>query len=1181
MASKETDTGVVDPPREIVESESELQEEVRRLKHQMAEMYQAWIKGHPPPSFPTNYTENPASIPPLSQSQMPNTIDLSPQHAPDAHYYAQEPTFKVPDPYSYTPHEPHVETDKQPKNAEQEEMFRKVQSLEHSLRNMQGLGNQVSVAYKDLCLFPDVQLSVGFKMPKFDLYNRHRDPVAHLRGYCSKMRGAGGKDELLMAYFSQSLSGAALECESFREYEFRWREQAARVNLLMEEDEMVKYFLQAMEPTYYGHLISAIGKSFNDVVNMGEMVEEGLKSSKIMSYSAIKATTQGAFITPIIIRPVTQLPVVDAKAVPWNYKQVIMTYKGKEIEEEVNETGGLTRSGRCFTPEELRKAKPFKDSQMPVKKSVTEEEAEEFLKKMKVLMKILNEAHVPDKITVNHLEKIAGKIFEANRITFSDDELPMEGTEHNRVLYLMCEYLSPVYPAKTEDWHRKNPLEQCVCVRGFDGGGKDSVGDIMLELSIGPVEFTMEFQVLDVDVSYNLLLGRPWIHAAKAVPSSLHQMVKFEWDRQEIVVHGDEDLSACNDTIVSFIDAEDDKGPWVYQTFEIVSVEKIPEGKCIPGPKLSSASVMVANEMLKNGFMLGKGLGSSLQGIVHPVRPSRNPGTFGLGFMPTEKNVKRVKNLKQKVWSLPKPVPHISKSFVKPGIEKPPTSSIPKPVVDVDKELIKRFQSLFEEVNMVEVGEGSSKANVQLVGPNVNLSNWEATPLPTRKEFCYFYASCKYDEEAAFEEISKELKQFEEKPKPNLSETEAINLGDQDDVRETKISVHLEPQIKGEIIKTLFEYKDVFAWSYDDMPGLSTDLVVHKLPTDPAFPPVKKKLRKFKTDMSVKIKEEITKQLTAKVIRVTRYPTWLANVVPIPKKDGKIRVCVDYRDLNKASPKDDFPLPNIHILIDNCAKHEIGEIEVYIDYMIIKSKKQSDYVKDLRKFFQRLRRYNLKLNPAKYAFGVPSGKLLGFVISRHGIELDPSKIKAIQELPPPKNKTERSCVLTRLTMIKKPGWKLFFDGAANMKGVGIEAVLISKTGQHYPVTAQLRFYCTNNMAKYEACILGLRLAIDMGVQEILVLGDSDLLVHQIQGECETRDLKLIPYRQCMHDLCQRFRSVEFRHIPRIHNEIIDALATLASMLHHPDKAYVDPVHIQVHYQHAYCNVVEEEIDGEP
>ncbi|XP_070005828.1 uncharacterized protein [Nicotiana sylvestris] len=132
-----------------------------------------------------------------------------------------------------------------------------------------------------------------------------------------------------------------------------------------------------------------------------------------------------------------------------------------------------------------------------------------------------------------------------------------------------------------------------------------------------------------------------------------------------------------------------------------------------------------------------------------------------------------------------------------------------------------------------------------------------------------------------------------------------------------------------------------------------------------------------------------------------------------------------------------------------------------------------------------------------------------------------------------------------------PGWKLFFDRAANKKGVGIGAVLISETGHHYPVTTQLHFYCTNNMAEYEACILGLRLAIDMGIQEVLDLGDSDLLVHQIQGEWDTQDLKLIPYQQCLHDLCQRFRSVEFRHIPRIHTE------------------------------HAYCNVVEEELDSEP
>ncbi|XP_075080433.1 uncharacterized protein LOC142165941 [Nicotiana tabacum] len=325
----------------------------------------------------------------------------------------------------------------------------------------------------------------------------------------------------------------------------------------------------------------------------------------------------------------------------------------KEVEEEVNETLGLTHLGRCFAPEELRKAKTLKDSPTLVKKPITEEEAEEFLRKIKVqdytiveqlrkipaqisflsllihldehrraLMKILNEAHVPDKITVNNLEKIANKIFEANRITFSDDEPPLEG----------------------------------------------------------PVEFTMEFQVLDMAVSYNLLLGRPWIHIAKAVPSSLHQMVKFEWDRQEIIVH--------------------------------VSVEKVPEGEYIPGPKLASATVMVANEMLKNGFVPVKGLGASLQGIVQPVSIRKNLGTFGLGFKPTGDDVKKAKKLKRKAWSLHKPIPRLSRSFVKSGVVNRLVSAIPKPLVDFDEELIERFQSLFDGVNMVEIGKGSCKADV-------------------------------------------------------------------------------------------------------------------------------------------------------------------------------------------------------------------------------------------------------------------------------------------------------------------------------------------------------------------------------------------------------------------------------------------------------------------------------------
>uniref|UniRef100_A0A1U7W4X6 Uncharacterized protein LOC104220201 n=1 Tax=Nicotiana sylvestris TaxID=4096 RepID=A0A1U7W4X6_NICSY len=119
------------------------------------------------------------------------------------------------------------------------------------------------------------------------------------------------------------------------------------------------------------------------------------------------------------------------------------------------------------------------------------------------------------------------------------------------------------------------------------------------------------------------------------------------------------------------------------------------------------------------------------------------------------------------------------------------------------------------------------------------------------------------------------------------------------------------------------------------------------------------------------------------------------------------------------------------------------------------------------------------------------------------------------------------------------------------------------------------------MAEYEACIMGLKMAIDLDVRELLVMGDSDLLIRQAQGKWDTRDIKLIPYRQCVQDLSKRFKSIEFRYIPRFHNELADALATLASMLPYPGNIHIDPLEIQVQNQHGYYNTIETEPDGEP
>ncbi|XP_070032738.1 uncharacterized protein [Nicotiana tomentosiformis] len=172
------------------------------------------------------------------------------------------------------------------RNPEQEGMVRKMKSLKKGLKNMQGLSGQKSVSYSDLCMFPHVHLPVGFKTPKFEKYDGHRDPIASLKRYCNQLRGEGGKEELLMAYFGESLTELRQNApdrnsltnfkkktaESFREYAIKWREQASRVKPPMDEAEMVNVFFQAQEADYFQNMMSALGKPFAEAIKIGEMV---------------------------------------------------------------------------------------------------------------------------------------------------------------------------------------------------------------------------------------------------------------------------------------------------------------------------------------------------------------------------------------------------------------------------------------------------------------------------------------------------------------------------------------------------------------------------------------------------------------------------------------------------------------------------------------------------------------------------------------------------------------------------------------------------------------------------------------------------------------------------------------------------------------------------------------------
>ena len=219
-------------------------------------------------------------------------------------------------------------------------------------------------------------------------------------------------------------------------------------------------------------------------------------------------------------------------------------------------------------------------------------------------------------------------------------------------------------------------------------------------------------------------------------------------------------------------------------------------------------------------------------------------------------------------------------------------------------------------------------------------------------------------------------------------------------------------------------------------------MITHKLNVNPSFKPVKQKRRSFALERQRAINEEVSKLLQEQEIREVEYPKWLANVVLVKKTNGKWRLCIDFTKINRACPKDSFPLPRINLIVDATAGHEllsfmdafsgynqismdpsdqektsfvtgrgtyyyrvmpfglknagatyqrlvnrmfqkqIGTfMEVYIDEMLVKLIKAELHITHLAKAFQVLRRYNMKLNPVKCTFGVSAGKFLGFIVN--------------------------------------------------------------------------------------------------------------------------------------------------------------------------------------------------------
>lgn len=164
---------------------------------------------------------------------------------------------------------------------------------------------------------------------------------------------------------------------------------------------------------------------------------------------------------------------------------------------------------------------------------------------------------------------------------------------------------------------------------------------------------------------------------------------------------------------------------------------------------------------------------------------------------------------------------------------------------------------------------------------------------------------------------------FQEQSSVLIEPIEPVNIR----IEETQHIIHVAQSLSPKELKefaNFFTKKKInFAWTYVDMSGLDLDLIMHYLSISPRVKPVKQKLQKMHPHVALLVKAELEKLLKVGFIRAIDYAEWISNIVPVSKPDKSIRVCTDFKDLNKSCPKDDFPLPNIDMIVDMTASYEM------------------------------------------------------------------------------------------------------------------------------------------------------------------------------------------------------------------------------------------------------------------
>ncbi|XP_070041198.1 uncharacterized protein [Nicotiana tomentosiformis] len=342
--------------------------------------------------------------------------------------------------------------------------------------------------------------------------------------------------------------------KTFCEYNTRWRSEAAKVRPALEEEQA-----KEVAPTVHNNpLLNHRGERviLTPIVVQTEAPIE-VEVAAPTSFEAEVATPFTVIVAPT--------PSFKSNAITWDYVAETRR-KGKAKIEETGAAQVMTRTGRAYTPEHLGGISKEAASKPPVietgpddlwrKVQAREYSVVDHLNKTpaqisilsllqnseahrNALMKVLNEVYVPNNITSGEMANMVGQVLESHNSTFHEDELPPEGLSHNMALHITVQFEDKfiamvlidggsslnTYPLTTLKRLGKDLYEiraESMHVKEFDGSQRSTIGETNLSLQMGLTWFNVEFQVLDISATYNLLLGQLWIHAVGAVASTLH-----------------------------------------------------------------------------------------------------------------------------------------------------------------------------------------------------------------------------------------------------------------------------------------------------------------------------------------------------------------------------------------------------------------------------------------------------------------------------------------------------------------------------------------------------------------------------------------------------------------------------------------------------------------------------------